>query len=92
MCSVDRRLDLGEGMAVRVLLVVAACAVLYGCGKDGPPVEKQKAQEEQAGADLSAATASEPKPVPDQSSQEATLQAYFGELRDYDELVLVSTS
>jgi hypothetical protein len=61
-------------MAVRVLLVVAACAVLYGCGKEGPPVEKQ---EEQAVAAERSAPASEQKPVPDHNSQEATLQAYF---------------
>ena len=60
-------------MAVRVLLVAAACAVLYGCGKERVPVEKQ----EQAVAAERSAPASEPKPVPDQSSQEATLQAYF---------------
>ena len=63
-------------MAVRVLLVAAACAVLYGCGKERVPVEKQ----EQAVAAERSAPASEPKPVPDQSSQEATLQAYFDQM------------
>jgi uncharacterized protein YjbI with pentapeptide repeats len=62
-------------MAVRVLLVVA-CAVLYGCGKERLPVEKR----EQAVAAERSAPASEPKPVPDQSSQEATLQAYFDQM------------
>jgi uncharacterized protein YjbI with pentapeptide repeats len=73
MCSVDKRLDLGEGIAVRVLLVVAAFAVLYGCGKESLPVEKQ----EQAVAEEGSTPASEPKPVPDHSSQGATLQSYF---------------
>jgi hypothetical protein len=73
MCSVDKRLDLGEGMAVRVLLVVVTFAVLYGCGKERLPVEKQ----EQAAAAERSAPASEPNPVPDQLSQDATLQAYF---------------
>jgi hypothetical protein len=73
MCSVDKRLDLGEGIAVRVLLVVAAFAVLYGCGKERLPVENH----EQAVAAEGPTPASEPKPVPDQSSQGATLQSYF---------------
>ena len=60
-------------MAIRVLLVVAACAVLYGCGKERLPVQKQ----EQAVAAQRSAPASERKPVPDQLSQEATLQAYL---------------
>jgi uncharacterized protein YjbI with pentapeptide repeats len=62
-------------MAVRVLLVVA-CVVLYGGGKERLPVEKR----EQAVAAERSAPASEPKPVPDQSSQEATLQAYFDQM------------
>jgi hypothetical protein len=74
MCSVDKRLDLGEGIAVRVLLVVAAfVAVLYGCGKESLPVEKQ----EQAVAAEGSTPASEPKPVLDHSSQGALLQSYF---------------
>jgi hypothetical protein len=61
-------------MAVRVLLVVAAAfAVLYGCAQERQPVEKH----EQAVAAQRSAPASEPKPVPDQSAQDATLQAYF---------------
>jgi hypothetical protein len=62
-------------MAVLVLLV-AACAVLYGCAQERVPVEKQ----EQAVAAERSAPASEPKPVPDQSSQDATLQAYFDQM------------
>jgi hypothetical protein len=60
-------------MAVRVLLVVAAFAVLYGCAQERQPVEKH----EQAVAAERSAPASEPKPVSDQLSQDATLQAYF---------------
>jgi uncharacterized protein YjbI with pentapeptide repeats len=60
-------------MAVRVLLVVAAFAVLYGCAQERQPVEKQ----EQAVAAERSTPASEPNPAPDQLSQEATLQAYF---------------
>jgi uncharacterized protein YjbI with pentapeptide repeats len=58
-------------MAVRVLLVVVAFAVLYGCDQEGSPVVAQE-----AGAERSAPS-SEPQPLPDQSSQEAALQAYF---------------
>ena len=61
-------------MSVRVLLVVAAfVAVLCGCAQESQPVEKR----EQAVAAEGSTPASEPKPVPDQSSQGATLQAYF---------------
>jgi uncharacterized protein YjbI with pentapeptide repeats len=61
-------------MAVRVLLVVAAFAVLYGCGKERLPAEKH----EQAVATERSAPASEPDPSnPDQLSQDATLQGYF---------------
>jgi hypothetical protein len=37
----SRQLDLGEDMALRILLVLAAFAVLYGCGQESSPVEKQ---------------------------------------------------
>jgi uncharacterized protein YjbI with pentapeptide repeats len=62
-------------MAIRVLLVVAAAfAVLYGCGKERLPVEKH----EQAVAAERSTPAFEPDPSnADQLSQEATLQAYF---------------
>jgi hypothetical protein len=61
-------------MAVRVLLVVAAFAVLYGCAQERQPVEKH----EQAVAAERSAPASEPDPSnADQLSQDATLQAYF---------------
>jgi uncharacterized protein YjbI with pentapeptide repeats len=63
-------------MAVRVLLVAAAFAVLYGCAQERQPVEKQ----EQAVAAERSTPASKPKPVPDQSSQDATLQAYFDQM------------
>src|SRR5215210_3326948 len=35
----------GGSMAVRVLLVLAAYAVLYGCGQASSPVEKQEKKE-----------------------------------------------
>jgi hypothetical protein len=60
-------------MAVRVLLLVAAFAVLYGCAQESQPVEKR----EQAVVAEGSTPASGPKPVPDQLSQDATLQAYF---------------
>ena len=60
-------------MAVRVLLVVAAFAVLYGCAQERQPVKKQ----EKAVAAERSTPASEPKPVPDRLSQDAALQAYF---------------
>ena len=60
-------------MAVRVLLVVAAFAVLYGCAQERQPLEKH----EQAVAAQRSAPASEQKTVSDQLSQDATLQAYF---------------
>ena len=60
-------------MAVRVLLVVAAFAVLYGCARERVPVEKH----EQAVAAERSAPASEQKTVPDQLSQDAMLQSYF---------------
>ena len=60
-------------MAVRVLLVVAAFAVLYGCAQEKQPVKKQ----EKAAVAERSTPASEPKPVPDQLSQDAALQAYF---------------
>jgi Pentapeptide repeats (8 copies) len=60
-------------MAVRVLLVVVAFGVLYGCAQERQPVEKQ----EQAVAAERSTPASDQKSVPDQLSQEATLQAYF---------------
>jgi pentapeptide repeat protein len=63
-------------MAVRVLLVLAAFAVLYGCGREGSPVEKQ---EQAAGVERSA-PASEPPPVPDQRSQDAILQEYLDQM------------
>lgn len=61
-------------MAVRVLLVVAALAVLYGCDREGSPVEAQEAGVERPAA------SSEPLPLPDQRSQDATLQAYFDQM------------
>ena len=61
-------------MAVRVLLVVAAFAVLYGCGREGSPVEAQE-----TGVDRSSPS-SEPQPLPDQSSQDALLQAYLDQM------------
>lgn len=61
-------------MAVRILLVLAALAVLYGCGRDQLPVGAQE-----AGVEGSAPT-SEPQPLPDQPSQDATLQAYFDQM------------
>jgi hypothetical protein len=54
-------------MAVRVLLVLAALAVLYGCDQEGPTVEAQE-----AGAERSVPS-SELQPVPDQRLQDATL-------------------
>ena len=61
-------------MAVRLLLVVAAFAVLYSCAQERQPVEKH----EQAVAAERSAPASEPDPSnADQLSQDATLQAYF---------------
>ena len=60
-------------MAFRVLLVVAL-AVLYGCEREGSPVEAQE-----AGAERSAPS-SEPQPLPDQRSQDALLQAYFDQM------------
>ena len=63
-------------MAVRVLLVLAAFAVLYGCGREGSPVEEQ---EQAAGVERSAPT-SEPQPVPDQRSQDAVLQEYLDQM------------
>ena len=61
-------------MVVRVLLVVATFAVLYGCEREGPPVEAQEAGVERT------APSGEPQPVPDQRSQDATLQAYFDQM------------
>jgi uncharacterized protein YjbI with pentapeptide repeats len=62
-------------MAVRILLVVAAFAVLYGCAQERQPVDKKH---EQAVAAERSAPASEPDPSnADQLSQDATLQAYF---------------
>jgi uncharacterized protein YjbI with pentapeptide repeats len=59
-------------MAVRVLLVLAAFALLYGCALEESPVEKQ---EQAARAEGSA-----PQPLPDQSSQDAALQTYFDQM------------
>jgi hypothetical protein len=63
-------------MAVRVLLVLAAFAILYGCGREGSPVEKQELA---AGAEESV-PASKPQPLPDQRSQDATLQTYLDQM------------
>ncbi len=61
-------------MAIRVLLVLAAFAVLYGCGRpESSPAENQ---ERAAGVERSAHSF-EPQPVPDQLSQDAVLQTYF---------------
>jgi hypothetical protein len=66
-------------MAVRVLLVLAAFAVLYGCGRpESSPAEKQ---EQAAGVKRSEpAPASEPQLVPNQLSQDAALQTYFDQM------------
>jgi hypothetical protein len=61
-------------MAFRVLLVAVAFAILYGCGREGPPVGAQEAEAE------GSAPSSEPRPLPDQSSQDALLQAYFDQM------------
>jgi uncharacterized protein YjbI with pentapeptide repeats len=65
-------------MALRILLVLAAFAVLYGCGQESSPVEKQ---EQAAGEERSApAPASDPQPVPDQQLQDAALQTYLDQM------------
>jgi len=61
-------------MAFRVLLVVVALAVLYGCEREGSPVEAQEAAAE------GSAPSTEPQPLPDQRSQDALLQAYFDQM------------
>ncbi len=61
-------------MAFRVLLVALAFAVLYGCEREGSPVEAQEAGVE------GSAPSSEPQPLPDQRSQDALLQAYFDQM------------
>jgi pentapeptide repeat protein len=55
-------------------LVLAALAVLYGCGREESPVGAQEAGVE------GSTPASEPQPLPDQPSQDATLQAYFDQM------------
>jgi len=65
-------------MALRILLVLAAFAVLYGCGQESSPVENR---EQAAGEERSApAPASEPQPLPDQRSQDAALQTYVDQM------------
>ncbi len=59
-------------MALRILLVLAAFAVLYGCGQESSPVEKQ---EQAAGVERSA-----PAPAPDQQAQDAALQTYLDQM------------
>ena len=61
-------------MAVRVLLVLAAFAVLCGCAQENPPVEEQAAAAEKP------TPGSEPRPRIDQSLQDATLGAYFDQM------------
>jgi hypothetical protein len=52
-------------MAVRVLLVMAAFAVLYGCDRE---------------SSSSTPASDRPPPLPDQCSQDATLQAYLDQM------------
>jgi hypothetical protein len=59
-------------MALRILLVLAAFAVLYGCGQESSPVEKQ---EQAAGVERSA-----PAPASDQQAQDAALQTYLDQM------------
>jgi hypothetical protein len=65
-------------MAIRILLVLAAFAVLYGCGQESSPVENR---EQAAGEERSApAPASDPQPVPDQQLQDEALQTYLDQM------------
>ncbi len=57
-------------MALRILLVLAAFAVLYGCGQESSHVEKQ---EQAAGVERSA-------PASDQQAQDAALQTYLDQM------------
>jgi uncharacterized protein YjbI with pentapeptide repeats len=59
-------------MALRILLVLAAFAVLYGCGQESSPVEKQ---EQAAGVERSA-----PAAASDQQAQDAALQTYLDQM------------
>ena len=61
-------------MAFRVLLLLVALAVLYGCDREGSPAGAQEAEME------GTAPSSEPQPLPDQRSQDALLQAYFDQM------------
>lgn len=61
-------------MAVRLLLVLVAFALLYGCDQEGLPVEAQEAGSE------SSVPSSKPQPVPDQCSQDAMLQTYLDQM------------
>jgi hypothetical protein len=59
-------------MALRILLVLAAFAVLYSCGQESSPVERQ---EQAAGVERSA-----PAPASDQQAQDAALQTYLDQM------------
>ena len=61
-------------MAFRVLLAIVALAFLYGCEREGSSAGAQEAGVE------GSAPSSEPKPLPDQRSQDALLQAYFDQM------------
>jgi hypothetical protein len=62
-------------MAVRVLLVLAACAIFYGCGQASSPVERQ---EEQGGMEQAAGRGEEKSKSP--SSPEATTERAVGNI------------
>jgi hypothetical protein len=61
-------------MAVRVLLVLATLAFLYGCEREGAPVEAQEAGIKRS------APPSESEPLPDQHAQDALLQMYLDQM------------
>jgi hypothetical protein len=57
-------------MALRILLALAAFAVLYSCGQESAPAERQ---EQAAGVERSA-------PASDQQAHDAALQTYFDQM------------
>jgi uncharacterized protein YjbI with pentapeptide repeats len=63
-------------VTLRILLVLVAFAVLYGCGQESSPIETR----EQAAGEERSAPASDPQPVPDQQSQDEALQTYFDQM------------